>query len=240
MQRLNVQPANEQLSEALRPQLRPVTMPPKGAVVPAPKAPSTYETWFKRPFDVTLVVFGAVIAVPLIGLMVLAIALTGGKPLYRQQRLGKGGKLFTIWKLRTMVRNADAALEAHLDANPEARAEWDANQKLRHDPRITRIGRVLRKISFDELPQIWNVLKGDMSLIGPRPMMVCQEVLYLGESYYTLRPGITGLWQVSRRNDVSFNERADIDAVYARRITFLGDLRILAKTIRVVLSGTGH
>ncbi len=224
----------------LRPQLREVTMPPVGAVVPTKPAPSRYARFFKRPLDVLLVLLGSTVAVPLIGLMVLAIALTGGSPLYRQTRLGKGGKLFTMWKLRTMVPNAAAALEAHLAANPDARAEWEANQKLRDDPRITRIGRLLRKTSFDELPQIWNVLKGDMSLIGPRPMMVCQKVLYLGESYYTLRPGITGLWQVSRRNDVSFTERANIDGIYARSVSFKGDLRILAQTVRVVFRGTGY
>lgn len=224
----------------VRPQLRQVTLPPKGSLAPARMPMSFYAAYLKRPLDVLLVLLGATIAVPLIGFMVLAIALTGGKPMYRQTRLGRGGKLFTMWKLRTMVPNAAQALATHLDDNPKAQAEWDANQKLRHDPRITRIGRILRKSSLDELPQIWNVLKGDMSLIGPRPMMVCQKVLYLGDSYYKLRPGITGLWQVSRRNDVSFTERANIDGIYARNITLKGDLRILAQTLRVVCRGTGY
>ncbi|MEY1554565.1 sugar transferase [Yoonia sp. R2331] len=222
-----------------RPSLRAVTMPPKPAQAPAQPGATRYASYFKRPFDIFMVLLGAPLAVPLIGLMICAIWLSGGQPLYRQERLGRGGKLFTMWKLRTMVTDADAALAAHLASHPAARAEWDANQKLRDDPRITRIGRVLRKISFDELPQIWNVLRGDMSLIGPRPMMVCQKVLYLGEGYYTLRPGITGLWQVSRRNDVSFTERANIDGIYARNVTFKGDLRILAQTLRVVFRGTG-
>ncbi len=225
---------------AIRPQLRPVTMPPRGAQAPAKPSATFYAKHLKRPLDIVLVLLGSPLAVPLIALMALAIFLTGGKPFYRQERLGQGGKLFTMWKLRTMVRNADTALDAHLEATPEDRTEWEANQKLRDDPRITRIGRLLRKTSLDELPQIWNVLKGEMSLIGPRPMMVCQKVLYLGEGYYTLRPGITGLWQVSRRNDVSFTERANIDGIYARNVSFKGDLRILAKTVKVVLRGTGY
>ena len=222
-----------------RPNLRPVTMPPVGVVAPETPQPSIYARVFKRPMDIFLVLLGAPLAVPLIALMILAVSLTGGRPLYRQTRLGQHGKTFTMWKVRTMARNADEALKTHLDNNADAAAEWDANQKLRNDPRITLVGRLLRKTSLDELPQIWNVLRGEMSLIGPRPMMVCQEVLYLGDSYYKLRPGITGLWQVSRRNEVSFTERANIDAIYGRSITFKGDLRILAQTLRVVVRGTG-
>ena len=116
------------------------------------------------------------------------------------------------------------------------------SQKLRNDPRITSVGKFIRKYSLDELPQIWNVLCGEMSFIGPRPFMPCQEELYQGDTkdYYALRPGITGLWQVSSRNESSFADRVDYDAAYARDISFMTDLRIARDTVRVVLGGTGY
>lgn len=200
----------------------------------------TYAKWFKRPLDIVLVLLGLPIALPLIALMALLVARDGGRPFYRQPRVGRNGKAYTMWKLRTMVRDADAALAAHLDADADAAAEWSANQKLRNDPRITRIGARLRASSMDELPQIWNVLTGEMSLIGPRPMLQSQQIMYHNDAYYDLRPGITGLWQVSRRNDVSFAERAEIDADYAAGITFWSDMKILFRTVSVVISRTGH
>ena len=138
-----------------------------------------------------------------------------------------------------MVANADAALEAHLAANPETRAEWDRNQKLRHDPRITKVGQMLRKTSLDELPQLWNVLKGEMSLVGPRPMMVEQQALYPGSAYYALRPGLTGFWQVSVRHESSFAERAQYDAEYLSKVTFAQDISVMVKTVSVVTKATG-
>lgn len=203
------------------------------------KRPGMYLRLFKRPLDILLVCLGLPIALPLIAVIAVLIASRGGQPFYSQTRIGKNGKSFTMWKLRTMVRDADAALERHLAADPSARAEWDRTQKLQNDPRITRLGARLRAFSVDELPQIWNVLKGDMSLIGPRPMMPSQKVLYLNDSYFALRPGITGLWQVSRRNEASFAERAQIDAVYAGNVTFRDDLNILMRTAGVVLGRTG-
>jgi lipopolysaccharide/colanic/teichoic acid biosynthesis glycosyltransferase len=145
-----------------------------------------------------------------------------------------------MWKLRSMVKGADARLEAHLAADPTARREWERTQKLKSDPRITSFGCFLRKSSMDELPQLWNVLKGDMSLVGPRPMMLDQTHLYPGEAYYALRPGITGLWQVSERNASTFAERAHYDGQYEQNVTLAADLRILAATFRVVLRGTGY
>ena len=139
-----------------------------------------------------------------------------------------------------MVHNADASLEMHLAADPAARAEWDLTQKLKNDPRITRFGRILRKSSLDELPQLWNVFRGDMSLVGPRPMMPSQSSLYPGQAYYRLRPGITGMWQVSARNESSFAERAGFDADYDNTISFKTDMGLLWATVRVVLRGTGH
>ena len=138
-----------------------------------------------------------------------------------------------------MVSNADALLEQHLACDPAAREEWNRTQKLRHDPRITPIGRMIRKSSLDELPQLWNVLVGDMSLVGPRPMMVDQQEIYPGTAYYALRPGITGFWQTSVRNESSFAERAGFDAAYLRDLSFRTDLHILMRTVRVVLRGTG-
>ena len=223
----------------------PFTPVSRAAAFPAlaPQQPHTdvdfYTQFAKRPLDILLVLISLPFSLPLIALMACMVALGGGNPFYRQQRLGMGGRVYSMWKLRTMVRDADAQMLSYLEKNPAAKAEWDETQKLRHDPRITPIGRILRKTSLDELPQIINVLRGEMSLIGPRPMMVCQESLYDNESYYDLRPGITGLWQVSRRNEASFFERAQIDAKYARRLSFGTDLRILLDTFRVVVSGTG-
>jgi lipopolysaccharide/colanic/teichoic acid biosynthesis glycosyltransferase len=127
-----------------------------------------------------------------------------------------------------------------LAANSSARAEWNTTQKLVNDPRITRIGSFLRKSSMDELPQLLNVLRGDMSLVGPRPMMPCQQVLYPGQAYYRLRPGITGFWQISQRNLCSFANRAKFDSRYEAKMSLVTDLRVLLGTIRVVLRCTGH
>lgn len=193
----------------------------------------------KRLLDVLLVVATAPFWLPVIAILALAVACDGGKPFYSQMRVGKGGVTFRMWKLRSMVANADDRLEAHLALNPEARAEWNTTQKLRNDPRITLFGRVLRKTSLDELPQLLNVLKGDMSLVGPRPMMLEQRALYPGLAYYRLRPGITGNWQITDRNNSSFAARADFDRDYAANLDLAGDVRILARTVGVVVRGTG-
>ena len=153
-----------------------------------------YRSIFKRGIDVLAVLLSLPVILPLLGILALAISLDGHSPFYRQKRLGRNGRIFTLWKLRSMVAGAEAQLEAHLSADPAARAEWTLTQKLKKDPRITGIGRVLRKSSADELPQLWNVLRGDMSLVGPRPMMPDQAQLYPGTAYYALRPGITGSW----------------------------------------------
>jgi lipopolysaccharide/colanic/teichoic acid biosynthesis glycosyltransferase len=198
-----------------------------------------YRSAFKRTLDVVLVLLGAPFVVPLVFVLAVFVALDGGKPFYRQDRVGKGGRIYRMWKLRSMEVDADERLSAYLRANPTARAEWDHTQKLRQDPRITRIGRLLRRTSLDELPQLWNVLRGDMSLVGPRPMMPSQRSLYPGEAYYALRPGVTGLWQVSARNECGFAARASYDTEYDRTLSFRTDARILAATVRAVLRGTG-
>lgn len=199
-----------------------------------------YRSFGKVSLDLFLVLLTLPVVLPLIAACALLVSLDGGAPLYVQRRLGRNGKVFNILKIRTMVRNADRVLESHLDAMPAARREWDRKQKLCHDPRITRVGRFLRKTSLDELPQVWNVLCGDMSLIGPRPMLPEQLALYPGRSYFRMRPGITGLWQVSDRNNSSFADRATYDTRYFYDLSPRTDLSILRRTIWVVLRGTGY
>ncbi|WP_246253480.1 sugar transferase [Sulfitobacter maritimus] len=196
---------------------------------------------FAKPVLERLIVLASLpIALPLIALCALALWIESGAPFYTQPRLGRGGKRFSILKLRTMVRDADAVLEGYLAANPAMRREWDEMQKLSNDPRITKVGGFLRATSLDELPQLWNVLIGDMSLIGPRPMMPDQLDLYGDpKSYFALRPGITGLWQVSTRNNSRFTYRNEVDGAYRRNISLSMDLTILLKTVGVVLRRTG-
>lgn len=199
-----------------------------------------YREWGKRCCDVLAVVAAAPIVLPVLLILMLLVLLDGSAPLYRQKRVGKNGRIFHMWKLRSMVPDAERMLEDYLSSNASARKEWDATQKLKHDPRITRFGRFLRKSSADELPQLWNVLKGDMSLVGPRPMMVCQKELYPGSAYYSLRPGITGPWQISDRNDSEFKSRALFDTRYNQQVSLRTDFAILLRTVGVVFRGTGY
>jgi len=205
-----------------------------------PSARGLYRSVFKRIVDIVLVGIFAPIVVLTVALLALAVALDGGNPFYYQDRVGRGGRIYRMWKLRSMVVDADQKLVAYLEQNPEARREWDSAQKLKSDPRITRFGRILRKSSLDELPQLWNVLIGDMSLVGPRPMMPSQQSIYPGSAYYRLLPGITGSWQVSRRNESSFAERATFDQDYDQSLSLWTDIVILFKTVRVVLRATGY
>lgn len=200
----------------------------------------TYKSHFKRVFDVLFVVAAAPIAVPLIAFMALVVALDGASPFYRQRRIGRNGYAFNMLKVRSMVPNAHDRLEAYLASDPAARAEWDSTQKLKNDPRITLFGKILRKSSLDELPQLWNVFRGDMSIVGPRPIMPDQVHLYPGTEYYVMRPGLTGLWQVSDRNETTFAERAMYDATYYKTLSLKSDLSILARTVGVVLRCTGY
>lgn len=204
-----------------------------------PKA-GPYELGLKRLFDVVAVLLALPVIAPLIAILAILVARDGGRAFYSQERVGRGGRIYRIWKLRSMVANADQQLDTYLASNPEAAAEWESTQKLKNDPRITRIGRVLRKCSVDELPQLWNVLTGDMSLVGPRPMMPDQQDLYPGLAYYTQRPGITGIWQVSERNESTFADRARFDTDYIANISFVNDVKLLLATVRVVVRGTGY
>lgn len=213
---------------------------PRNVVRRARPRGALYRNHAKRVLDVLFVVLMAPVALPLLFVACLLASLDGGPVFYKQRRIGRHGRVFRLLKIRTMVPNAEALLQQHLEDDAEARAEWECTQKLKRDPRITPIGRFLRKSSLDELPQLWNVLKGDMSLIGPRPMMVCQQDLYPGTAYYAMRPGITGSWQVSDRNESSFASRAQYDAEYYKSLSFATDLSILVRTIGVVVRGTGY
>jgi lipopolysaccharide/colanic/teichoic acid biosynthesis glycosyltransferase len=194
----------------------------------------------KRALDIVLIVATLPIILPILLLLMAFAARDGHSPIYRQPRIGRDGRVFHMVKIRTMVPGAHALLERHLASDPEARREWDETQKLKCDPRITPAGRVLRKSSLDELPQLWNVLTGDMSLVGPRPMMVGQDKLYPGTAYFALRPGITGPWQISDRNETSFAARAGFDNRYLATLSLPVDLGILVRTVMVVLRGTGY
>lgn len=200
-----------------------------------------YQQWGKRVLDLALVLLSLPITLPVIAMSAAALWLESGPPLYWQDRLGRGGKRFRIMKLRTMVRDADAQLEHLLATDPDLRAEWDETQKLKDDPRITKVGAFLRVTSMDELPQLWNVLVGDMTLVGPRPMLPEQLSLYGdARAYYALRPGLTGTWQVLARNDKAFETRRAFDAAYRAQHDLREDLVLLWRTVGVVMRRTGY
>ena len=199
-----------------------------------------YNAVGKRALDVLLILLAFPVVVPVVAILAMFVATDGNNPFYRQKRIGRFGRVYSMWKLRSMVVDADKKLAAYLDENPAAKSEWEATQKLKNDPRITKVGRLIRKTSLDELPQLWNVFIGDMSLVGPRPMMVDQKSLYPGKDYYRLRPGITGSWQVSARNESTFAERAIFDSSYHSSLSLKTDVAILLKTVKVVVRATGH
>jgi lipopolysaccharide/colanic/teichoic acid biosynthesis glycosyltransferase len=164
-----------------------------------------------------------------------------GGVFYGQTRIGKGGQKFKAYKFRTMIQDADHLLQVFLDKSPELKAEWLANHKLKEDPRVTRVGAVLRKYSLDELPQLWNIFIGDMSLVGPRPIVDAEVEKYgtCFELYKQVRPGLTGLWQVSGRSNTSYEHRVDLDEYYLLNRSFMLDVQILFKTVSVVLRKDG-
>ncbi|MBL1456729.1 MAG: sugar transferase [Marinosulfonomonas sp.] len=209
-------------------------------VVTVPGRRGFYRNGVKRFLESVLILLSAPIVVPVVLVLAVLSLQDGDSPFYWSRRVGKNGKTFRMLKLRTMVADAEELLEKYLAENEDARIEWNSVQKLKNDPRITRFGRFLRKTSMDELPQLWNVLIGEMSLVGPRPMQPEQRALYPGLAYYALRPGITGLWQVSDRNDSEFAKRADFDRQYDEELSFSMDVSLLAKTFGVVLKGTGY
>ncbi|MCP1120792.1 sugar transferase [Robbsia andropogonis] len=198
--------------------------------------------YLKKIFDRSIASFLLILTLPIFILLALTIYLTSPGPVfYGHTRIGANGKKFQVYKFRSMITNSQEILEKILSTNPIARAEWEADHKLRNDPRITKIGKLLRATSLDELPQLLNVIRGEMSLVGPRPIVEAEIIKY-GKAiyyYYAARPGITGLWQVSGRNDVTYTSRVRLDTEYVMTWSLMRDLTILVKTISVVFGRKG-
>lgn len=196
----------------------------------------------KRAFDLGLALILLPFLLPLIAFLALLVSCDGAGAFFGHTRVGKDGKPFKCWKLRSMVPDAKERLEAHLRENPAAAAEWARDFKLTDDLRITRLGRILRKTSLDELPQIWNVLKGEMSFVGPRPVTREELAKYRGYEwcYLSAKPGITGLWQVSGRNDVDYSMRVQMDVTYVASRSLAGDIAIIYRTAGAILKRTGR
>ncbi len=197
--------------------------------------------WAKRSFDVATALGILLVFLPVLAIIGLALLVQGRPLLIRHKRIGRGGELFPCLKFRTMVVNGDEVLQRHLASDLAARAEWLSSQKLKDDPRVTALGRVLRKSSLDELPQLLNVLRGEMSLVGPRPIVPAEAVHYGVhiEKYHAVRPGLTGAWQVSGRSDVSYNQRVSLDCHYVETRNFRRDVGIMLMTIPAVLKSKG-
>jgi Undecaprenyl-phosphate galactose phosphotransferase WbaP len=196
----------------------------------------------KRTIDLAVSTLLMLFLLPLMAIISLLVILESGFPVfYFHKRLGQGGRTFHMWKFRTMVQNSAAALEKCLASSPELRKEWAECHKLRNDPRITRVGRILRKTSLDELPQLWNIIKGEMSLVGPRPIIEAEVAKYQAAYFVYVKttPGLTGLWQVSGRNRTTYAERVAYDTYYARNWSVWMDIYLLAKTVSTVLTGDG-
>ncbi len=196
----------------------------------------------KRAFDVGLAMIALIALLPLMLGVALLVKLTSRGPVFfGHVRIGFAGRRFRCWKFRTMVVDGDRVLEEHFLKWPGERAVWLAERKLRNDPRVTPLGAVLRKLSVDELPQLFNILLGQMSVVGPRPVVADELVKYRDSARYYLRtrPGLTGLWQVSGRNDASYRKRVLLDHLYVRRWSMLLDLWIILRTIPAVLSSRG-
>lgn len=198
--------------------------------------------FIKRLMDLVASIIGGILLLPLFFYIAVAVKMSSRGPiLYAHDRIGKDGKHFKAWKFRSMFENSSDVLEYHLEQHPDLRLEWEKDHKLRYDPRVTRIGRFIRKTSLDELPQIWNVIRGEMSLVGPRPIVTAEIVKY-GPYYglYTMvTPGITGLWQISGRNNTTYDERVQLDAYYVRNWSPWLDMYLLIRTIRIVLFAHG-
>lgn len=203
--------------------------------------PPTYERRGKRALDLFGALIGIVIAAPVMAALYLILSLGGGDPIYGQRRIGRGGRRFTCLKFRTMRRGADVEIERMILSCPKVAKSWTERQKLAHDPRVTRIGSHLRRWGLDELPQLFNVLRGDMSLVGPRPVAAPEapggggaDKIYFERpefaAYLLHAPGLTGLWQVSGGTDVSYEERIRLDTGYVDRWSLWLDLRIIAMT----------
>lgn len=200
------------------------------------------ERFFKKVFDFLLMIIGGVIGFPIMGVCALLIRLDSPGPIfYKHKRVGVGGKDLYVWKFRTMIENAEEVLEQYFVENPSLRREWERTRKLKNDPRVTRFGRLLRKSSLDELPQLINILRGEMSFVGPRPI-VRDEIKYFDKSFslYTqVLPGLSGLWQISGRSDTGYDERVSLDEYYIRHWSIWMDIFILFNTFGAVIRSRG-
>jgi Undecaprenyl-phosphate galactose phosphotransferase WbaP len=195
----------------------------------------------KRTMDVCAASILLILLFPVLLIIALVVMSDHGNAVYGHPRIGRGGRTFKCLKFRSMVKNSDEVLSKLLATDPQARAEWDRDFKLKNDIRVTPVGRILRKTSLDELPQLWNVLRGDMSLVGPRPV-VQKELVRYGRDvryYLALKPGMTGLWQVSGRNDVDYPTRVSLDVKYAMNRSLTFDMSILLRTVKVVFAKDG-
>ena len=196
----------------------------------------------KRVFDLLFTICGGLCILPFLLVIAVMVAFDNkGNVIFAHRRIGRGGKEFKCYKFQTMIPNAQEALEKYLAENPEARKEWEESFKLTNDPRVTKLGNILRKTSLDEMPQLWNVIKGDMSLVGPRPI-VAKEIERYGEyfrEYAMVTPGITGMWQASGRSDTTYEERVEMDTWYVRNWSVWIDLMYLFKTVKIVFTGKG-
>ncbi len=195
----------------------------------------------KRAFDIIGALGIITMLLPALALLIFMVARDGGQPIYGHERVGFKGRKFKCLKFRSMVLNSQEVLQQVLENDPAARAEWDKDFKLKNDPRITRIGHFIRKTSLDELPQLWNVVRGDMSLVGPRPVIEDELARYADDADYYLmaKPGMTGLWQVSGRNDVDYETRVYFDSWYVKNWSLWNDIAILCKTVGVVFRRDG-
>jgi Sugar transferases involved in lipopolysaccharide synthesis len=202
---------------------------------------SVYERFGKRPVDISCAAFLLMLSAPLMVAITLGLMLTGGTPVFAHRRVGRDGISFRCYKFRTMRKDSSRVLRFVLRTDPAAAEEWAGAQKLLDDPRVTRIGLLLRKTSLDELPQLFNVLRGDMSMVGPRPV-TDRELPRYGrflQAYLAVRPGVTGLWQVHGRGTTLFSERVEMDVAYIRKIRLLTDLKLMFQTAEVVLRRSG-
>lgn len=214
---------------------------PRSVLAAGPQRSFRYRV-LKRVFDVVMVLLIFPFLLLMMGVIAAAVRLSSPGPIFFSHRRIRGhGVFFSMWKFRTMCVNSAEVLENYLASDPAARTEWRRTHKLQNDPRVTNVGAFLRRTSLDELPQIWNVLTGSMSLVGPRPI-VAAEVEKYGEffaDYCSVKPGLTGLWQVSGRSKVTYAERVQLDRRYAREWSFAGDLRILLRTLTSVVNQDG-
>lgn len=205
-------------------------------------APTFYERRGKRLLDISLGTALLIAVLPLMAAIALVVLLVSGWPvLYGAERMGRQGRPFRMWKFRTMTRNASEALQEWKTTHPELATEYEKDFKLSDDPRVTAVGRLLRKLSLDELPQLWNVIRGEMSLVGPRPVVETELANYGANAakFLSVRPGITGRWQVNGRNAVVYPERVWVELAYCRSVTLPGDLAILARTLLTLIRHNG-